>query len=163
MKRYIIKEITGEALEESARVIRESFRTVADDFNFTYENNPMHGAFLKKERLINEAQRGVKMYGLFVEHEQIGFVAVEALKEGAYEMQKIGVLPAYRHMGYGKILVDFVKELVKAKGGNKIIVGVIEESHIIKAWYEKLGFKTEKVINYKHLPFTVGIMSYLEQ
>lgn len=163
MKRYIIRELTGEDLEEGARVIRESFRTVADDFNFTYENNPMHGAFLKKERLENEAQKGMKMYGLFVEHKQIGFVAVEELKGGEYEMQKLGVLPTYRHLGYGKVLVDFVKELVTQKGGNRITVGVIEESHIIKAWYEKLGFKTEKVVNYRHLSFTVGVMSYLIQ
>ncbi len=161
MKTYSIREIIEEEIEESAKVIRESFRTVADDFNFTYENNPMHGAFLKKERLKNEKQQGIIMYGLFVEEKQVGFVALERLEAGTYEMQKLSVIPAYRHLGYGKALVDFVIQVVREKGGSKIIIGIIENNNVLRQWYEKLGFKMKEVKKFKYLPFDVGIMYYL--
>lgn len=161
MKAYVIRKITGEEIEESAKVIRESFRTVADDFNFTYENNPMHGAFLKKERLENEKQQGIEMYGLFVESKQIGFVALEKIKDDTYEMQKLSVLPAYRHLGYGEVLVNFIKQNVLAKGGTKIIIGTIAKSNMLRAWYEKLDFKMKEIRSFKHLPFDIGIMECL--
>nr|WP_302600000.1 GNAT family N-acetyltransferase [uncultured Cellulosilyticum sp.] len=158
MKAYVIREIIGEEIEESAKVIRESFRTVADDFNFTYENNPMHGAFLKKERLENERQQGIELYGMFVENKQVGFVALEKLRDGAYEMQKLSVLPAFRHLGYGEALVDFIKQTVIEKGGKRIVIGTIANNNILRKWYEKLDFKMEEIRSFKHIPFEVGIM-----
>lgn len=161
MKAYVIRKITGEDIEESVKVIRESFRTVADDFNFTYENNPMHGAFLKKERLENEMQQGIDMYGMFVEGKEIGFVGLEKLKDGIYEMQKLSVLPAYRHLGYGEALVSFIKQRVLSKGGTKIIIGTIAQNNVLRAWYEKLDFKMNEIKSFRHLPFEVGIMECL--
>lgn len=49
-----IREISPDQFEASAKVIRESFQTVADDFGFTAENNPTNGAFIQSERLTKE-------------------------------------------------------------------------------------------------------------
>lgn len=158
MTEYIIREIREEELTESCCIIRKSFETVAHTFNITYEKYPMHGAFLRRERLENERKQGIKMYGVFVEKKQVGFVALEMLKDGTYEMQKLAVLPEYRHLGYGESLINFLKDYIKQQHGNVLITGVIEENDMLKRWYQEIGFKEQTVLNFKHLPFKIGMM-----
>ena len=73
----LIREITTEAeLRESARVIRRSFRTVADEFSLTKGNCPSHTAFLPTKSLREQKDNGLKCFGLFVGEKQFGFVVV---------------------------------------------------------------------------------------
>jgi hypothetical protein len=54
-----IREIPDEnELRNSARVVRNAFRTVALDFNLTRENNPTHPSFMTTGRLREDLNRG---------------------------------------------------------------------------------------------------------
>jgi len=158
MSNYFIKEISEADFSDSIAVIRESFGTVARDFGLTKENCPSNGAFIEIGRLVADKEKGNKMFGLFVGNKQIGFVSIENKNSSVYEMEKLSVLPSYRHLGYGKVLMDYVKEYVKIINAKSVMIGIIDENTILKKWYSTYGFvETGKRI-FAHLPFTVCFM-----
>ncbi|WP_368490164.1 GNAT family N-acetyltransferase [Clostridium sp. BJN0013] len=153
-----IREIEDEELSISTQVIRLSFLTVTREFNLTKKNCPTNGAFIETERLIKDKARGIKMFGLFTDNIQIGFVAIVKQDDDTYEMEKLSVLPEYRHNNYGKVLINYVKNYVKSLNGNVIRIGIIEENRILKQWYLSHGFIEKETRNFSQLPFTVGFM-----
>jgi ribosomal protein S18 acetylase RimI-like enzyme len=89
---------------------------------------------------------------------QVGFVAIEKADDKVYYLDKLAVLPEYRHKGYGGKLVEFVSNFVKKHNGQKVSLGMINESTVLKKWYQKLGFKETGTQSFEHLPFTVCFM-----
>ena len=159
MNELSIREITGEEeLKTSARVVRNAFRTVALDFEFTRENNPTHPSFMTIRRLRRDRDMRVKFFGLFLGERQIGFIAVEKADAALYYIERLAVLPQYRHRRYGKKLMEFAFEYIRTNGGTKVSIGIINEHTVLKEWYKGLGFKETSVREFAHLPFTVCFM-----
>ncbi|MFL0197721.1 GNAT family N-acetyltransferase [Clostridium sp. WILCCON 0269] len=158
---YFIREIQDKELSISIRIIRLSFLTVAEEFNLTKKNCPTNGAFIETERLIKDKARGIKMFGLFTDNIQIGFVAIAKQDDDTYEMEKLSVLPEYRHNDYGKALITYVKNYVEFLNGKIIKIGIIEENKILKQWYLSCGFTEKGTSSFSHLPFTVGFMELI--
>jgi len=62
-----IREITDPAeFAASAKVIRNSFKTVAEEFGLTRDNTPTHPAFLTVRWLREKKSDDVKYFGLFL-------------------------------------------------------------------------------------------------
>ncbi|MDU1903399.1 MAG: GNAT family N-acetyltransferase [Dysgonomonas sp.] len=155
----IRKICTKEDIATSTKILQESFATVARQFNLKKENCSTNSAFITEERLQEELDRGVEMFGLYDENEQIGFVAIEkSSAEYVYYLEKLAVIPTARHRNYGKRLMDYACEYVKKEGGQKISIGIINENTILKSWYANYGFTESEIRQYPHLPFTVCIM-----
>ncbi|MDF2905555.1 MAG: hypothetical protein K0R34_876 [Herbinix sp.] len=155
---YNIREIDEKELEECASIIREGFMTVAEEFGITRENVPTNGAFLQKERLLEERAKGHIMYAVVLGTKIIGYMQLEKSTTELYFLQKLVVVPSYRHLGIGKALLDFVKAKVTEWEGSKISIGIIEENTVLKNWYLSYGFVTTTTRKFEHLPFTVGFM-----
>ena len=62
----------------------------------------------------------------------IGFVAIERASEDLYYMEKLAVLPEYRHKGIVTKLIDCVVDRVNKSGGKKVSIGIINESKKLK-------------------------------
>ena len=88
----------------------------------------------------------------------MGFVAIEKADENLYYLEKLSVLPEYRHNGYGKELLQFVCDTAAAKGAKKLSIGIIYEQAVLKDWYKDIGFRETGTRKFEHLPFTVGFM-----
>ena len=154
-----IKEIIDKnELRSSARVVRNAFRTVALDFNLTRENNPTHPSFMTTGRLRKDRNRGVRFFGLFLEGRQIGLIAIERADATLYYIERLAVLTEYRHRGHGRRLMEFALEYIKANGGTKVSIGIINEQTVLKDWYKGLGFEEMSTREFTHLPFTVCFM-----
>ena len=154
-----IKELTTETeLETSVKVIADSFATVAAEFKLTKENCHTHHSFITLKQLTEMKRKGLKLFGLFVEGAQVGFVAVEKKKDKIFNLEKLAVLPEYRHKGYGGELVEFVLNSVKDAGGKKLTIGIIDEHTVLKQWYVAKGFNQTARTKFEHLPFTVCFM-----
>ena len=147
-----------EDLENSALVIRNSFLTVANEFNLTRENAPTNGAFIKSNDLKDLLEKGITLIGVFSNEEQVGFVAIEKSREKTFYMEKLAVLPKFRHQGIGKKIMDYVFNFIRSNGGEKVSIGIINENTVLKNWYKKYGFKETGTKKYSHLPFTVCFM-----
>ncbi len=73
-------------------------------------------------------------------------------------MEKLAVLPEYRHRGFGKKLMDFVFDYVKQRNGDTVSIGIINEYSVLKNWYSDYGFVETAVEQFEHLPFAVCFM-----
>lgn len=156
----VFKQIKKDAeLKKCVDVIRESFLTVAKEFNLTVENAPTNPAFIKFNDLLKMREKGIVMFGVFHENTQIGFVAVEKAGEDTYYMEKLAVLPEFRHRGYGRMIMDYVVDFVRKNGGKRVGIGIINENTILKQWYQNYGFREIELKRFAHLPFTVCLMS----
>lgn len=158
MPAYTIRKVHFEELDVCASVIRQSFITVANEFGLTSQNCPTNGAFIKAERLISDWNQGSSLYGLFCNEELTGFMELTQKDSGAFELEKLCVLPHHRHMGCGTLLLDCARGEVLQMGGNKITIGIIDNNTRLKEWYLKHGYIHIKTANFAHLPFVVGFM-----
>lgn len=147
-------------LPDCLDVIHKSFATVAKEFNLTRENSPKHTSFMPPEKMQEQMQRGWYMFGLTESEKLVGYAALSDENNGVYELNNLAVLPEYRHNGYGKLLLDHAKEKVREFGGQKIVIGIIEESAVLKEWYLTSGFIHTGTKKFDHLPFTVGFMEW---
>ena len=73
-------------------------------------------------------------------------------------MERLAVLPSYRHRGIGRALMDFAFEAVKKHGGKKVSIGIINENRVLKNWYMEYGFVETGTRVFRHLPFEVCFM-----
>jgi ribosomal protein S18 acetylase RimI-like enzyme len=147
-------------VEQCVDVIRQGFGTVASDFGLTVENCPTNGAFMNTDRLKADINKGKLMYVLCEADKIVGFMELEKIDSNKFELQKITVLPKFRHHGYGREMLDFAKEKVAELGGSYITIGIIEENTTLKEWYIKNGFIHNGTHVFNHLPFTVGYLFY---
>ena len=156
----MIREIGDEKeLAQSVQVIREAFDTVAKELNLTEINCPTNPAFTNIGNLKAMKEKGIKFFGLYNNDDiQVGFVAIEKASESLFYMERLAVLPEFRHSGLGKQLMDFVFDYVKKEKGVKVSIGIINENAMLKKWYQDYGFKETALKNYSHLPFTVCMM-----
>ncbi len=158
MNSYFIRKVRYEELDTCTQLIRESFGTVAKEFQLTLANCPTNGAFIKQERLISDWSKGNLMFGLYCGENMVGFMELEQKNPNIYELEKLAVLPGCRHMGYGEALLKFACQTVFELSADKITIGIIEENTRLKYWYQTKGFIHKGTKQFSHLPFTVGFM-----
>ncbi|NLO09506.1 MAG: GNAT family N-acetyltransferase [Clostridiales bacterium] len=147
--------------EECAKVIRESFITVATEFGITKKNAPTNPAFIESNTLAKMKEEGVRMYGGYIEDKIIAFVALEKASDDSYYLEKLCVVPEYRHNSYGEQLIQYIFATVKGLGGKKVSIGIINDNIVLKNWYIKNGFNEIGRKVFEHLPFEVCFMEKL--
>jgi len=140
-------------------VIQESFMTVVKELNLTKENAPTNPAFLTMEKLLESIEKKVDFYIAFNNNEMCGSVGIQPGKEeGEYYIERLAVLPEYRHNQYGKKLLDKAIEEIIMRKGKYISIGIINENIKLKKWYLDYGFIENGTRRFEHLPFTVCFM-----
>lgn len=154
-----IRSLGPEDLESSACLIRRAFATVATDFGLTRENCPGNGAFLETEKLRRDFARGIRMFGLFADQEQAGFVAVKPRDESVWYLEKLAVAPEWRHQGFGAALLLHAIADIRAQGGKSISIGIIADNLRLMRWYERFGFQSAGTKSFVSLPFLVLYMT----
>lgn len=106
--------------------------TVANSFGLTKKNAPSNPAFLNEENLRKtSAEKTIKYYGCY---------ALEESSDGVFFLERLAVIPSERHKGLGGSLVPDAVDRVKAKGGKKISVGIIDKYKVLKNRYRRIGF-----------------------
>jgi len=144
--------------DNSVSIIRDSFKTVAEEFGLTTDNCPTHPSFITIHQLNEFRSKGVKFFGFFLDSKQVGLIAIEKADASLYYIEKLAVLPAYRHLGCGAKLMEFAFDYIKENKGKKVSIAIIEEHTVLKNWYMGLGFKEAATKKFPHLPFTVCFM-----
>ena len=154
----MIRRVTESELPLCLRVIHEAFGTVAEEFGLTPDNCPTNGAFMPLTRLLEDYQKGDAMFVCREGGAIAGFMQLSRRGQAVYELEKLAVLPEYRHRGYGKALLGFAKQEAAANGAARIHIGIIEENERLKRWYLANGFGHMGPRVFSHLPFTVGFL-----
>lgn len=147
-------------LSTIVKVLNLSHGTIARDFNFTKEDNPTNNAFIDEKTLREQLNNGIELYGLKMNNRLVGCIAIEKSKRepGTYYIEKVSVLPEFRHQGIGVRLMDFATAKIKDAGGQIISIALIDSNTKLKEWYLSQGFIETGVKDFEHLPFRVCFM-----
>jgi len=156
----MIKKVTQEDLKECVNVIRDSFATVAEEFNITKENAPRFTAFATDEGRLNWHLNGEHrpMFGFVIDGKIVGYYSLLLMENNECELNNLSVLPEYRHDGIGAKLVEHAFEKARKAGCAKMKLGIVEENQVLRKWYEKLGFIHVGTQKFDFFPFTCGYM-----
>lgn len=155
-----IRRLEKHELTDALDVIHKSFATVAEEFGLTRENCPRHTSFMPIQFLETQLNWGWHMFALFEGERIVGYVSMSDEGGGVFELHNLSVLPEKRHRGYGKALLSYCKSVAYFKGAEKVRLGLIDESNILKEWYRKNGFVHTGTKKFEHLPFTSGYMEW---
>lgn len=147
-------------LSAIVKVLNLSHGTIARDFNFTKEDNPTNNAFIDEKTLREQLNNGIELYGLKMNNRLVGCIAIEKSKRepATYYIEKVSVLPEFRHQGIGVRLMDFATAKIKDAGGQIISIALIDSNTKLKKWYLSQGFIETGFKDFEHLPFRVCFM-----
>lgn len=156
---FVIQIVPDAELDCFAQVIRDSFRDVAGAFGLTRDNCPSHTSFLESERLRQDRRNGHLIFGAYADGAPVGCVSIKEIGDGVWELDHLAVLPAYRHQGAGRLLLDRCVREAKRHDATAMKIGIIEENVRLKNWYAGYGFHHSGTARFPNLPFTVGFMT----
>ena len=140
------------------KIINDSFITVAYEYGYTKENAPTFSAFINNSKIEEQIKDGLKIYVYKFENKNIGCVGFSFCENRKYLIERLAVLPEYRHKNIGRKLMEFIENKIKEIGGKISEVHIVNNNIKLKKWYKTLGYKEERIVEYKHLPFKVGIL-----
>lgn len=157
----MIREAERADLAACADVIRESFRTVAEEFGITRENAPRFTAFaVTEDRLVRQMEEEQRFMYLDEEDGIIrGFYSIRKLENGACELGNLSVLPEYRHGGIGGMLLRHAKETANRQGFTVMKLSIVEENVRLRAWYERHGAVHTGTEQFDFFPFACGYLT----
>jgi N-acetylglutamate synthase-like GNAT family acetyltransferase len=151
----VIREASGDDVPLLTRLIRDSFRGVAERFGLTSENCPMHPSNYSEDWCRLEMEKGCRFFILESDGEPCGCVGMEHPKPDVCHLERLAVLPAYRGKGFGRSLTDHVLNEARRVGARRVSIAIIAEHHELREWYVRIGFQPKKRERYEHLPFEV--------
>ncbi|MCQ2483294.1 MAG: GNAT family N-acetyltransferase [Clostridia bacterium] len=149
-----------EEIPECVYVIRNAFKTVADEFGFTEENAPRFTAFATDEGRLwyHFCKEKRPMYVYMIGDRIVGYYSIALLNENEAEINNLAVLPEYRHRNIGRSLFEDSIAKVKVTGRTKIKISIVEENKRLRDWYESFGFVHTGSEKFDFFPFTCGYM-----
>jgi len=155
----IIPTDEGDA-EQLALIISEANKDVAQQFDITMRNAPKHPSFCTKAWVLSDLKRGEE-YFLYKDGEVLaGCVAFEQPDNDTAYLNRLSVMPKYRHNGIGSALVRYVLDYSKTRNVQTVSIGIIADHELLKHWYSGLGFVEVNTRKFEHLPFDVKYMKY---
>jgi len=155
----VIMKITGDDIPQCVEVIRESFATVAEEFNITRENAPRFTAFATDAaRLAWQLHEGRPMYKFVRNGEIVGYYSLHVQGEEC-ELNNLCVLPDYRHAKIGEALLRHSFSEAEQCGCNRMNLGIVEENIRLRDWYARYGFVHTGTKKFRFFPFTCGYMT----
>ncbi|MDK7991823.1 DMT family transporter, partial [Enterococcus raffinosus] len=154
-KKVEIRRLKMEELEEAARVIRESFATVADEFGLTCDNCPTNGAFTEAKHLRSDLENGNQLFGVFFGRKMIVFFELVYKENQQATLDKVGIIPVERENKYGEFILNNARRIAQNDQMKQINIGIIKENNRLKEWYQRNGYQIVCSENFSHLLFEV--------
>jgi hypothetical protein len=101
---------------------------------------------------------GLQLFGGYVSDVLVGVIGIKQMNPREFEIERLAVLPEYRHRRFGAKLMIFACEKIVRDGGEKACIGIVDDNTVLKQWYEQQGFVVTDIKRFPHLPFTVCLM-----
>ena len=156
----MIRKVNEQELSACADIIRESFITVATDFDLTIENAPRFTAFAATEERLKWHFFGERrpMYAFFDKDTIVGYYSLLLQENNECELNNLCVIPSHRHQKIGAELLKHAFDAAKEFGCKTMNIGIVEENQVLKKWYETFGFVPVGTQKFDFFPFTCGYM-----
>ncbi|MCP3875046.1 MAG: GNAT family N-acetyltransferase [Desulfobacteraceae bacterium] len=156
--KIVIQKAAAKDAHALSDLIRLSYQDVAQTFNLTQDNCPKHPSNCTDDWIKKDMARGVKYSILYKDGIPIGCAGLEIAENNISYLERLAVLPEFRHKGLGEKLVEYMFSRARQMDSNTMSIGIIAEQEVLKKWYETLGFVYVETKKFDHLPFQVGFM-----
>lgn len=143
-----------------AFIISKANKDVAELFDLTSKNAPKHPSFYTPHWVLSDFNRGEQYFLYADDGVEKGCVAFEQPDTETAYLNRLSVLPRFRHNGIGSALVQHILDYADSKSILTVSIGIIAEHDVLKQWYLKLGFIEGDTRKFEHLPFNVQYMRY---
>lgn len=153
-----ISSATSKDAELLARLIRESFADVAQRFGLTMKNCPTHPSYCTFEWIDQALAKGVSFYLMEQDGTPCGCVALERTQTDLCYLERLAVIPAFRHHGLGGRLVRHALTEAQRSGAKRVELALIAHHAELRKWYERNGFTIIGTKSFSQLPFEVLFM-----
>jgi GNAT superfamily N-acetyltransferase len=157
MSEYAIESLGFDDLSDCLQTIHRAFLPNCETYGFTKENYPDCAAFLAYEDLLEEKRNGTHIYAIRIDGVIAGCVMLKRTQQDVYSFRRFAVLPEYRHLGFGKQLVEHCRRKAKEYGGKKLRLLMIYQNAHLRALYESYGFTLKEIGHDAQHPFEYGI------
>ena len=156
----MIRKMKISDVSHCARLIQDSFLTVAREFGLNPENAPRYTAFsISPEKLEWQSLEGRAMFVYENEAgEIVGYYSLDIAGYEDCELVNLCVKPEWRHRKIGEELFRHATEQAKRWKFKAMTIGIIEENIVLREWYESLGAKHIGTRKFNFFPFTCGYM-----
>ncbi|HTZ39635.1 MAG TPA: GNAT family N-acetyltransferase [Syntrophales bacterium] len=155
---YRIRLCTADDIDVLVTTIRSAFGTVAERLGLNEQNCPTHASNCTAEWIRKDTARGIRYFALESEGRVAGSVALEQVRPGLCNLERLAVLPQQRRRGYGEALVEHVLSEAATLRCRDVRIGIIASEIELKEWYRKLGFVEVETRDIARLPFRVTFM-----
>ncbi len=155
-----IRQATPKDIAALSKIIRLSFRDVADRFGLTPQNCPKHPSNCEASWVEGEMQKGIGYYLLECNSQPVGCVALERSTQTICFLERLAVLPESRGKGLGRCLVHHVFAEAKKQGFLTVSIAIIAHHGDLKTWYQRLGFTEMETKSFPHLSFNVMFLNH---
>ncbi len=156
---YRIRACTRKDIGILAGTIRGAFRDVAERFVLNEQNCPKHPSNCRADWVERDMDRGVIYYVLESGGLVAGSVALEFVRPGLCNLERLAVMPDQRKRGFGRALVNHVFAEAGKLGCDTVRIGIIADQTELKDWYRRFGFVETETRDFAHLPFRVTFMT----
>ena len=143
-----------------SRLIRQSYRDVAERYGLTPANCPKHPSNCTDEWIEKDMARRVRYFIIVDGNAPVGCVAIEVADAELCYLERLAVLPQERNKGLGRQLVNHVLQIAREHHLKTVSIGIIAKQSGLKRWYQKIGFAERETKEFSHLPFQVCFMTY---
>ncbi|MCV6589941.1 MAG: GNAT family N-acetyltransferase [Marinobacterium sp.] len=146
--------------EQLARIISQANKDVAQQFGLNASNAPNHPSFCTSDWVRSDFDRGERYFFYHHQGKPVGCVAYEKASEETIYLNRLSVLPDWRHQRIGHDMVTFVLAQAREQGASKVSVGIIADHTLLLKWYQSQGFTRHTTRRFEHLPFDVTYLHY---
>ena len=156
----MIREVHREDIPACVNLIKQSFKTVADELGFTEENAPRFTAFaINEERLLWQFDNENRPMYVYEDAGVLcGYYSLFMQENNECELNNLAVLPEYRHKGIGKELLEHSYSTARDKCCRLMNIGIVEENKKLRKWYEDNEAVHLGTHKFDFFPFTCGYM-----
>ena len=155
---YRIRVCAADDIDVLVTTIRSAFGEVARRLDLNEKNCPTHASNCTSDWVRKDMDRGIRYFVLESEGRVAGSVALEPVRPGLCNLERLAVLPHQRRRGFGEALVEHVLSEAATQGCRDVRIGIIAGEVELKNWYRRLGFVETETRDFSQLPFRVTFM-----
>ncbi|KOS66922.1 GNAT family acetyltransferase [Lysinibacillus contaminans] len=97
------------------------------------------------EEVVRKYMNDGELYAIYCGEHLAGVALLIKQSEASIELKNIAVVPEFKGRGIGKIVLQMISDNCKAKGYTQVIVGTANSSIDNIAFYQKAGFRMERI------------------
>ncbi len=158
----VIREATEQDAAILSKLIRVSFRDVAERLGLSAENCPGHPSNCREQTVLKALAEAARFFLLLWEGEPRACVSCVPGRHGVFTLRRLSVLPEARLRGFGKLLVRHAMDDAWQRGADCVEVGVVASEQWLIGFYERMGFTvTRENVSMDELPFEVTFLVHV--